>query len=533
MLRKLLACSILLLGLLNNAYAQDNNLTERILDKSSNTYSGISKAKTLITRDKKLLNKISDSASGKSIKNMYNNVFNTYSKQIGHNDTALGNAVATPNSRETYKEVKKINKNVDKIVKDLYVYDRQIKNISYGMNKYKGIDTLIKSSLITCTNTTTCSITALYNYKIKDSIKIFISNGVMAGSFSVPDTISKTSFATLVNKNACNKTQGPQTRSDFTDTLLFNIYDTMMMNKARLIDMALTDGLEKPDTSKLGLFYMEAAVYTNVKGFIPDDNPTGLTQYYLNMSFYLDKNPDRKWFKDIFVESIYSPNVENDSAIKFGTTTSDSQKYVNRLDLYQHAFFRINSYLDIFATRFGYKKKYMFFFDGMLGFMGTNVSDPTAVYSTMYGANATISVKHNIPGTNTPVKFAFSTEVFWINPVTSDFNAGQNFQVKDAGQFQSAQNYGKNLTYVNMPYYHLDLRVICQLSKPSTDTSATNGAGNTAFLHLAYTSNFASMTSKRFTNNYFQAQIGVGLDINSLINKLSSAATPASTGSGQ
>lgn len=270
---------------------------------------------------------------------------------------------------------------------------------------------------------------------------------------------------------------------------------------------------------------MFATVYNNLP-YLKDDNPAGFTQTYLEATFWRNPRDSGKYevqmFKTFFLQAYFSTNVN--AANTYDTGGSKPVGYLNKLDLYQHASSMINLHQDLlyFHHNKGTLWETQLFLDVMASYMRTNVSDSiskntTNVDSWLLGANFSASFKSNKNIFNLPMSFLLTNEIFWINPMTNSFSPNLGFQYANRGDVNQSFNGNKNFLTDPHPYYHLDAQISFVISKQ--DVATKKKSTNKLLMHIGYVTGLNNNGSKDYYNSYFQAQIGLSLDLIGTINK--------------
>ncbi len=297
--------------------------------------------------------------------------------------------------------------------------------------------------------------------------------------------------------------------------------------------------------SKQSPYDLSATILTGMP-YIKDDNAAGFTQTYLETTFWRTPRPCKyryefALFKTFFMQAYFSSNSGSANVFNntIGTVTTN---YVNKVDLYQHANSNINLHEDLLYFHFPKKRNNLWetqlFWDVMATYLRTNVTDTiqkntTNMDSWLIGTNLSASFKNNNNILQLPVSFLLTGEVFWLNPMSNSYHTDLGFQYANSGGDKTnAYNTNMNLTSATHPYFHFDGQVQFIISKqpdpknPQTDPKADAGSttpkptsNNRLFLHVGYTTELYRNTSKEFYNSYFQAQIGISIDIiNSIKN---------------
>lgn len=358
---------------------------------------------------------------------------------------------------------------------------------------------------------TTIADTSSLNSSITDRIIVVQTRGV-----SDIDTIKR--YTTKINKLAVER--------NISD-------DTLTMRRCYKID---TTGVSQyPGFTLLG------ALYNNMP-YIKDDNPPGFTQTYLRLSFLRNCRKEYEPYKsramtpyllrNFFGQVLYSANVP-DIKPYYGYKDGDSSKlmgYVNRLDLYQYANLHLTLMQNLitFVSNDRNYWKTTIYIDGLAELNRTNVSDTINdetrnVNSWLLGA----STKARFKGLRENKLFRNIAiepygQIFWINPLTNSFNYELNVQQANQSDMIKPENTGKLLTVPQQLYKKVGIVFMYSLQQKQKDEQVEDE--NSVFLHLAYTSNFYS-SSNYYFNSYFQAQLGLRINISTLIGKLSETDT--------
>ena len=300
------------------------------------------------------------------------------------------------------------------------------------------------------------------------------------------------------------------------------------------------------DSSK-ALLTVQGAVLSALP-YIKDDNPAGYTQTYLRFNFErpcimdrrrrLPKHDCEKHFafcRNFFAQIFFSTNAENlPIYFNYGNNPKDSVKYVNRLDLVEHSKYSF-VFLDNILTYSNFNKpsddwQTKIYLQAMGTFMRTVAADTTVasktynVTSILLGGNLTVIFTNNYNFTQRPLFLEVTGQTFWVNAFNNSLDPDLNFQYENRGDYLTQLNNNKKLIANPYPFYLLKFLARINLNK--TDSSVhpnktSDIAGSYLFLSLAYTSNFAANRSGNFYNNYFQAQVGLSIDIGKALNSLS------------
>jgi len=273
------------------------------------------------------------------------------------------------------------------------------------------------------------------------------------------------------------------------------------------------------------------AVYTNFTG-VADDDPTDFTQYYAMLSQPLRKiygiKPTEKnrliSLRNLFFQITYA----NTDKFKLYSFDSLNSKYVNRLDLFAHAYLKATMSLNLLTYLFPQRRKPIYgdhshlYLDGSLGFLSTNVADTLtrdpsvsstsqSVHSLQFGWDAAIKFE-KIFNTNFQIQAGF--KMFWIFTHTGTFNPLLNAQSINVTDRNNAQNSTKSIERKkNYPYYAMDVLISYNISsEPAKNTS-------NVFLHYFSTSNLAKAFGNNYPNYYFQLQLGVALEVTKIFPK--------------
>ena len=278
-------------------------------------------------------------------------------------------------------------------------------------------------------------------------------------------------------------------------------------------DQSSTSDLDVQTSPKFvrSQFSLNGTVYSGLP-YIQDDNPAAFTQTFIkaNINRYLRDYPSFVLFRNFYLEGYFSTNA---GTLPTYYDTAKKISLVNRLDLFQHAYARINMHENIFYVH-PYSKslwKTYFYVDAMESFMRTNVSDSFSngsysVNSWLLGGNVSLFMVNK--KAIIPITIRLSGDLFWINALTNSVNTDLAFQNANMRDAINPINKNKSMTANPYPYYNLDAEIQFQISKKTE-----NKPENLLFLHLGYVSNFVSSTANNYYNSYLSAQIGVSIDI--------------------
>ncbi len=271
------------------------------------------------------------------------------------------------------------------------------------------------------------------------------------------------------------------------------------------------------------------AIYTNFTG-IADDDPKDFTQYYAMLSqplrkiYGINANEKKRFIllRNLFFQLTYG----NTDKFKLYSFDSLNNKYVNRLDLFAHAYLDAKMSLNLMTFVFPTKRKPSYedhshvYLNGTLSFLSTNVSDSLtkdssantqSVHSLMAGWDAAIKFE-KIFSSNFQIQTGF--KMFWIFTHTGTFNPLLNPQEVNVADRNNAQNVMKSIERKrNYPFYAIDALISYNISDdPEKNTS-------NVFLHYCSSSNLAKVFGANYPNYYFQFQFGVDLQISKLLGK--------------
>lgn len=289
------------------------------------------------------------------------------------------------------------------------------------------------------------------------------------------------------------------------------------------------------------------AGYANFTG-IQDDNPTGFSQFFarlaqpLNAANGIKFNASIKerfiWFRNFIVQLTYA-NTDKFKLYSFDTL---QDKYVNRLDLFSHAYFNGNLSLNIvtFVVPKYWKEKKgdmaHIYLDLITSMATTRVCDSSK--GNTAETVKTYIVKNNILGLNLKAAFQnvfdtrFSIEAaaksYYIFPSTSTFNYKLNPHVENIEDVYSAKNLNKPFTAEkNKPYVEFGVQVLYSTgaNPPESGNQDKTSSNSNIFIRYNYITNFAKQAGKRYPNNFFQFQIGYSLDITKLFSNSSGSST--------
>ncbi|HVZ96615.1 MAG TPA: hypothetical protein VG847_07055 [Chitinophagaceae bacterium] len=291
-----------------------------------------------------------------------------------------------------------------------------------------------------------------------------------------------------------------------------------------------------PDIISLGKVAVQStrffgAIYNNFTG-VADDDPTDFTQYYAMLSqplrkvygidSYSKSNQRFVLLRNLFFQLTYG-NTDKFKLYSFDTLNS---KYVNRLDLFAHSYLDAKGSLNLLTYIFPEKKGFgdlaHLYLNATVGFLSTEVTDSTRkdssnnpiarpVHSMTMGWDAAVKFQRIF---NSSFQVEVGFKMFWVYALSAAFNPQLNPQAVNVTDIGGAQNQNKMLERkTNFPFYNLDILISYGLaSDPTSNTS-------NIFLHYSSTSNMAKVFGKNYTNDYFQFQLGVALDITKIFSK--------------
>jgi len=268
------------------------------------------------------------------------------------------------------------------------------------------------------------------------------------------------------------------------------------------------------------------AVYQNFTG-VPDDDPSNFTQVYAMLSQPLRKiygiNSDAKGSKrfillrNLFFQLTYG----NTDKFKLYSYDTLNTKYVNKLDLLAHAYlnaqmsFNLITFIAPQSTSPANGDLVHLYLNATLGFLSTNVTElllkDSSVTKTSaehcITAGADITAKFN-DIFNSKFQVQLGVKAFSIYAASSVFDPFMNPQSGTIPYISNAQNTSKTFERPGNPlYYNLDAKVSYNFTKKPGDNSSN------LFLHFSSTTDLARASGKNYSNNYFQFQTGIVLDI--------------------
>lgn len=308
------------------------------------------------------------------------------------------------------------------------------------------------------------------------------------------------------------------------DSLWPGVYDNIIVGEGstatKVPDRIILSRIAVQETQFSG------AIYTNFTG-IADDDPKDFTQYYAMLSQPLRKiyginSYEKKrliLLRNLFFQLTYG----NTDKFKLYSYDSLNNKYVNRLDLFAHAYLDAKMSLNLMTFVFPSRRKPTYgdhshlYLDGTLGFLSTNVTDTLtkdssattqSVHSLMAGWDAAIKFE-KIFGSNFQIQTGF--KMFWIFTHTGTFNPLLNPQFVNVSDRKNAQNITKSIERKrNYPFYAIDVLISYNISGDPEKNSSN------VFLHYCSSSNLARVFGDNYPNYYFQFQFGIDLQVNKI-----------------
>jgi hypothetical protein len=158
------------------------------------------------------------------------------------------------------------------------------------------------------------------------------------------------------------------------------------------------------------------------------------------------------------------------------------------------------------------------YLDAIAGYSRTTLFDSlTSAKETagswLFGANLKVRFR-NYTRAAKPFAVEVYAQTFWINPVNNWANYDLNSQYHMREQRKLSNNKDKAFTIGQAPYHKLGVLGIYEIGEHASDNN--DKKGNEVFISLGYTTN---LSGKRevFYSNYFQAQVGLSINISDLL----------------
>jgi hypothetical protein len=301
----------------------------------------------------------------------------------------------------------------------------------------------------------------------------------------------------------------------------------LLFSKAQAYCINPTDSSDKPVTNQTKIdsvapngFSLFGALYSNINS-IPDNDPSGFSQYYISASIPINARhgiiaTSKGWNGNaIWVRNIYLTPTFNASSLNYVPIDSFAgDKHINRLDLYQYAFFKFPINVNILTYIFHADTSDLFHcYLDLLGSIALTKDTSTGGSSTiipsgLYGLSLSAkSEKDLIPQTKGLI-FEAGISVFKINPFSNSVNPDLNLQYRNLSDALLASNTSKSITGIDKWFGEFE----------ATMAYAVN-ANLTTYLHLNYINNLKS--EKSYQNSYFQLQLGASIDVLSFFSKSS------------
>lgn len=269
-----------------------------------------------------------------------------------------------------------------------------------------------------------------------------------------------------------------------------------------------------------------ATGYSNFVG-VKDDNPTGFAQVYARLSIPIHRSygipKDASYierlilFRNVFLQLTYG----NTDKFKLYSFDSSQIRYVNRLDLVAHSYFNANLTFNILTfilpKTFGKhhtEDRMHIYLDAYTSLLLTDVTDSLKKADS---ANKSYNVKTPLYGFN--LKGAWrekrwglelSYKRYWVFPSANAFNTKMNPQSSNITDIFIPENVDRPLVSSEKKVHAYNS--IEALVSYNTSSNPDKNESN-IFLRYAYNSNSPSIVSSRYSNNYFQFQLGYSLDI--------------------
>jgi hypothetical protein len=271
-----------------------------------------------------------------------------------------------------------------------------------------------------------------------------------------------------------------------------------------------------------------AALFNNINS-LPDNDPQGFSQYYILASIPLRKLsgiPDTShrfcdniiWFRNLY----FTPALNASSLNYVAVDSVKGDFHANRLDLLQYAYFKLPVNLNIATYIYhqdslDYYHIYLYLLEEMIFTKDTNrsLSSSSIIPSNIWGFGISMKSESSVSRDFT---LEASASIFQINPITNSLNADLNAQYRNLGDTAHSSNIHKQLLGNDKTFFALEALIIYHINSIAS-----------TYLHFNYVSKFPS--SVYYTNNYFQIQLGLSVDVLSFLRNFSGSGGKSSSSS--
>jgi hypothetical protein len=262
---------------------------------------------------------------------------------------------------------------------------------------------------------------------------------------------------------------------------------------------------------------IHGALYNNINS-VPDNDPSGFSQYYISASIPLRKlsgitDTSRGFCENLILfRNVYITPAFNASKLNYVPLVSYEDDYhANKLDLLQYAYFKVPVNLNLatyiyHSDNIDYGHFYWdFIAEGIFTRDTIELAGSSHIISSfLFGTRIYYQTTKDV---SKDMTFHAGASIFKINPITSSIKTDLNVQSRNLPDTALAANKEKPLLNDCKGFFSLEAFV-------SYDINSTAST----YLHFNYTSNF--IYHKDYVNNFFRIQLGFSVDVLNLFKNL-------------